>query len=335
MLKVRGLTKRFPVAHGMFASRLGAHVTAVDDASFDVAAGETLGVVGESGCGKSTLARMLVRLERPTAGSVEFEGGDVGGMRGRDLKAFRRHAQIVFQDPYSSLDPRMTIEESLAEPFAIHRVGSRSERVERVGELLETVGLPPDHAGRYPHECSGGQRQRVGVARALALRPKLLVCDEPVSALDVSVRAQVIDLLRRVQRESGLTYVFIAHDLSVVRDVSDRVAVMHLGRIVEIASRRRVYEAPNHPYTQALLSAVPVPDPERERGRERIVLSGDMPSVTEPLTGCAFRTRCPIARSVCRERAPELLEVGDGHRVACHFATPFPVPRQRRQGEAV
>ncbi len=319
LLQVRDLVKHFEVSAPFRGAR--GIVRAVDGVSFDIHRGETLGLVGESGCGKTTTGRCILRLERPTSGSIVFEGRDLATLSETELRAVRRRMQVVFQDPYSSLNPRMTVGQIVAEPLAVHRlVTGAPARAARVRDLLRQVGLLPQHAGRYPHELSGGQRQRVGVARALAMEPSLLVCDEPVSALDVSIQAQIINLLEDLQAQLGLTYLFVAHDLSVVRHLSDRVAVMYLGRIVELADRKAVYEAPVHPYTRALLSAVPIPDPELEVQRERIVLGGEVPSPLKPPSGCVFHPRCPIAIERCSREVPPLREVRPGHWGACHLA---------------
>jgi oligopeptide transport system ATP-binding protein len=330
LLQVEGLTKHFHVGQGVILSRLGQTVKAVEDVSFTVDQGETLGLVGESGCGKSTTGRCIIRLLEPSAGKIHFGGIDVRKLRGRHLKAFRREVQFIFQDPYASLNPRMTFGEIMSEPLAIHGIGTKREREERSREMLKVVGLNPEHIHRYPHEFSGGQRQRVGIARALMLRPRMIVCDEPVSALDVSIQAQIINLLEELQEEFGLTYLFIAHDLSVIRHICDRVAVMYLGKIVELGGWKEVYNTPHHPYTQSLLSAVPVPDPEKQHHRARIILRGDVPSPIDPPSGCRFHTRCPIAEfPICRDLVPELREIVPGHRAACHFAKPFPIPESK------
>jgi len=318
ILEVRGLKKYFPIYSGLFAQRVEGWVRAVDDVSFSIRRGETLGLVGESGCGKTTTGRCILQLDRPTAGEVLFEGQNLARMADAALRPLRRQMQIVFQDPYSSLNPRMTIGQILSEPIRVHRISPDGRRYEdRVAELLSVVGLNPLMAGRYPHELSGGQRQRVGIARALALEPKFIVCDEPISALDVSIQAQILNLLEELQERFGLTYLFIAHDLSVVRHISDRIVVMYLGKVVEIADRQELYENPLHPYTKALLSAVPIPDPLVEAKRERVVLGGEVPSPLNPPHGCIFHSRCPIAVEECRQRVPEIREVRPNHQAAC------------------
>lgn len=320
LLSVRNLVKHFPITRGIiFQKQIGA-VHAVDDISFDIHQGETLGLVGESGCGKSTTGRTILQLYRPTSGQVVFDGIDLVALKGNELRKMRRRMQMIFQDPYASLNPRMTVGEIIGEPLLIHSVAKGKAIQERVEQLLELVGLNPAFSNRYPHEFSGGQRQRIGVARALALQPDLIVCDEPISALDVSIQAQVVNLLEDLQHQFGLTYLFIAHDLSMVRHISDRIAVMYLGVLVELADRNELYNHPLHPYTQALLSAVPIPDPFVEERRRRIILEGDVPSPVNPPSGCRFRTRCKYAKEQCSEVKPEWRELQPGHFVACHFA---------------
>ncbi|MEC3996783.1 dipeptide ABC transporter ATP-binding protein [Actinacidiphila sp. DG2A-62] len=329
VLRVRGLVKHFPLTRGIvFKKQVGA-VQAVDGVDFDLYPGETLGIVGESGCGKSTVARLLMNLEQPTAGEIIYKGEDITRLSGRALKAVRRNIQMVFQDPYTSLNPRMTVGDIIGEPYEIHpEVAPKGDRRRRVQELLDVVGLNPEYINRYPHQFSGGQRQRIGIARGLALRPEIIVADEPVSALDVSVQAQVVNLMEKLQDEFGMAYMFIAHDLSIVRHISDRVGVMYLGKIVELGADEEIYEHPTHPYTQALLSAVPVPDPEAREHRERIILAGDVPSPANPPSGCRFRTRCWKAQERCALEepllaVPEVFRATAGpaeHPSACHFA---------------
>jgi oligopeptide transport system ATP-binding protein len=317
LIRVENLTKHFPITRGFFQKQVGA-VRAVDGISFQIKRGETLGLVGESGCGKSTTGRCILQLHKPTSGQVEFEGVDLVRLKEEELRRTRRRMQMIFQDPYASLNPRITVGDIIGEPLLIHSAASGREVEERVAYLLEVVNLNPSFASRYPHEFSGGQRQRIGVARALSLQPSFIVCDEPISALDVSIQAQVVNMLEELQEKFNLTYLFIAHDLSVVRHISTRVAVMYLGVVVELADRLELYNSPLHPYTQALLSAVPVPDPFAEARRKRTILQGDVPSPADPPSGCRFRTRCPVAEKFCAESRPEFREMRPGHFAACH-----------------
>jgi oligopeptide transport system ATP-binding protein len=325
VLKAENLVKHYPIKAGVLRRTVG-HVKAVDGVSFELYKGETLGIVGESGCGKSSLGRLLMRLEEPTGGTLTFDGVDMYSQKGVQMRRLRRDIQIVFQDPYTSLNPRMTVGDIVGEPFEIHRgVLPKGDRRKRVQQLLDLVGLNPEHINRYPHQFSGGQRQRIGIARGLALNPKVIICDEPVSALDVSVQAQVVNLLEELQSGLGLSYIFIAHDLSVVRHISDRVGVMYLGKIVELGNEDQIYSRPTHPYTQALLSAVPLPDPTLRGSREQIVLTGDVPSPANPPSACRFHTRCWKAQEICSIEEPLLIERTDGesaHVSACHFAEP-------------
>jgi oligopeptide transport system ATP-binding protein len=320
LLRVAGLKKHFPISRGVLWSKETGAVKAVDGISFDIHAGETLGLVGESGCGKSTTGRAILQLHRPTAGRVFFEDQELTAMHAAELRPLRLQMQMIFQDSYAALNPRHSVGKIIAEPLTIHDLGTKSEQKARVSELLEMVGLNPSYRKRFPHEFSGGQRQRIGIARALSVQPKFIVCDEPISALDVSIQAQITNLLQDLQAELGLTYLFIAHDLSMVRHISSRVAVMYLGKIVELASRDDIYNHPLHPYTQALMSAVPVPDPQVEQKRKRIILPGDPPSPSDPPPGCVFNTRCPIAEELCRQSEPEYREAESKHFVACHLA---------------
>jgi oligopeptide transport system ATP-binding protein len=322
LLEVEGLVKHFPVQKGLLLKRTVGTIRAVDGLSFALRRGETLALVGESGCGKSTTGRLVLRLLEATGGSVRLDGTEVTSLRRRELRALRRRMQIIFQDPFASLNPRLTVREILSEPLRLHRLAAGKALEERVAELLSLVGLQPFHGERYPHEFSGGQRQRIGVARALSTNPDLIVCDEPVSALDVSIQAQVVNLLQDLQQRFGLSYIFIAHDLAVVKHISDRVAVMYLGKIVEIADKATLYADPRHPYTQALMAAIPRPDPDARGTRQ--VLQGDVPSPMHPPSGCSFHTRCPFAQERCRAEEPALRELGTGRRVACHFAEEIP-----------
>lgn len=318
LLDVKELVQYFPIRRGVLQKTVG-YVHAVDGISFDIKRGETLGLVGESGCGKTTTGRSILQLYKPTSGQVIFEGVNLVELKGEKMRQVRKKIQMIFQDPYASLNPRMTVGEIIGEPLKVHNIVAKSEVRNRVNDLLEVVRLNPAYIDRYPHEFSGGQRQRIGVARALALNPELIVCDEPISALDVSVQAQIVNMLEDLQSKMDLTYLFIAHDLSVVRHISDRVAVMYLGVIMEMASRDELYNNPLHPYTIALLSAVPIPDPEMEINRKRIILEGDVPSPVDPPSGCRFRTRCPLAQEICAKERPEFREIVKGHFVACHL----------------
>ncbi len=320
LLEVRNLKKYFPIKRGIVFSRHVGDVKAVDGISFNIKKGETVGLVGESGCGKSTVARVIIRLLEPTDGEIIFEGTDITKLPQSELRKLRRDMQIIFQDPYSALNPRMTVSEIIGEPLEVHKVVNNSkEKQKRIQELLELVGLAPYHANRYPHEFSGGQRQRIGIARALALNPKFIVADEPTSALDVSVRAQIINLMQDLQKELGLTYLFISHDLSVIRHICDRILVMYLGKLVEIAPNEELYNSPLHPYTQALLSAVPIPDPEVAEKRKKVILLGDVPSPVNPPSGCRFHPRCPYVMDICSKVEPQLKEINKGHFTACHL----------------
>lgn len=317
LIEVKNLKKHFPIKKGFFG-KTSVAVKAVDDISFAIKRGETFGLVGESGCGKSTTGRTLIRLYEPTAGEILFEGVDIAKMKESDLKEYRKKIQMIFQDPYASLNTRMTVADIIGEPLDIHNIVSGKARQEKIFSLLETVGLSKDHASRYPHEFSGGQRQRIGIARALAVDPDFIICDEPISALDVSIQAQVVNMLEDLQKEHNLTYLFIAHDLSMVKYISDRIGVMYLGKMAEIAPADKLYETPKHPYSQALLSAIPIPDPEIMRNSNRIIIEGDVPSPINPPSGCTFRTRCPYAKEICSDKIPQLVEISDDHFVACH-----------------
>jgi oligopeptide transport system ATP-binding protein len=333
LLELKGVKKLYPVRKGLILRKEIGTVRAVDGVSFKLMPGETLSVVGESGCGKSTTARLAMRLIEPTEGSIHYDGQEITHAPRAELRRLRREMQIIFQDPYASLNPRMTVEEIIAEPMVVHNVGDTASRRDRVRELLRLVDLAPYHASRYPHEFSGGQRQRIGIARALSVSPRLIVCDEPVSALDVSIQAQIINLLKDLQREFGLTYLFISHGLAVVKHVSDRVAVMYLGQIVETADKATLYANPRHPYTQALLAAAPEPDPTRRNSKR--TLGGDIPSPLNPPSGCRFHTRCPLAQPVCSQEIPPLREIGQGHLAACHFAETVPEFTRFRDGYGI
>lgn len=320
LVKVQNLKKYFPIHKGIITQRHVGDVKAVDDVSFEIFRGETLGLVGETGCGKTTVGRTILRLYEPTSGHVFFEGTDLMSLSENGVRSFRKRMQMIFQDPYASLNPRMTVGSIIAAPLEVHGVPNGKGKRERVEELLDMVGLNPEFVNRYPHEFSGGQRQRIGIARALAVNPDLVVCDEPISSLDVSIQAQVVNLLEDLQQQLGLTYLFIAHDLSMVRHISNRMAVMYLGKIMELADRNEIYLRPLHPYTQALMSAVPVPDPDIAENRKRVILEGDLPSPSNPPVGCNFNTRCPFVKDICLQEEPQYLEMRPGHWVACHFA---------------
>lgn len=318
LLEVRNVQKFFPIKHGFFSGKTK-YVQAVDNVSFSIKKGETFGLVGESGCGKSTLGRTIIRLYDPTGGDVIFDGAEIGKMPASELKPFRKRIQMIFQDPYASLNSRMTVGDIIGEPIDIHNLASGEERTKKIYDLLERVGLSREHAGRYPHEFSGGQRQRIGIARALAVDPEFIICDEPISALDVSIQAQVVNMLEDLQKDFGLTYLFIAHDLSMVKHISDRIGVMYLGKLVEVCDANDLYSSPNHPYTQALLSAIPIPDPDVAKANKRVILEGDVPSPINPPSGCRFRTRCRFVMPICSEKEPLLTEVGKDHVSACHL----------------
>ena len=329
LVQVRNLKKYFPIQRGMIIERHVGDVKAVDDVSFDVLRGETLGLVGETGCGKTTVGRTILRLYEPTGGQVIFDGIDLVTLNEGELRRMRQRMQMIFQDPYASLNPRMTVGSIVSAPLDVHKTAHSKNKSKRVDDLLDMVGLNPEFVNRYPHEFSGGQRQRVGIARALAVSPDLIICDEPISSLDVSIQAQVVNLLEELQRELGLTYIFIAHDLSMVRHISNRIAVMYLGKIMELADRNDIYLDPIHPYTQALMSAVPLPDPDIQKKRKRILLEGDIPSPTNPPVGCNFNTRCPAAKERCFKEDPAFREIKPGHWAACHFAEDFLQPDKK------